>query len=139
MTLSRDDLQKIAQVKLEDANILFDHGRYSNSFYLFGYAAEIAIKASIARVFSSETIPDKKFVNDIYSHDLDKLIRLAGLDGQLKDERDESPAFHAYWSTVSDWSEETRYDIIDVFRATAMRNAMMDETHGVFRWLQHHW
>lgn len=139
MTLSRNDLRNIAQVKLDDAVLLFDHGRYSNSYYLFGYAAEIALKTRIATVFLPETIPDKKFVNDVYSHDLDKLVRLAGLDGLLKVEREQSPAFEAYWSTVSDWSEDKRYDIIDVFRATAMRNAMTDQEFGVFRWLQHHW
>ncbi|CAN7371272.1 HEPN domain-containing protein [Phyllobacterium sp. LjRoot231] len=139
MTLSRGDLQEIAQTKLDDAVLLFEHERFSNSYYLFGYAAEIALKACIARSFSPETIPDKRFVNEIYSHDLDRLMRLAKLNVVLEDERNLRPRFGTHWSAVSEWSEETRYDTIDVFRATDMRRAMLDQDDGVFQWLQKHW
>ena len=52
MTLQRTELQAIANAKLQDAELLFQNGRHSNAYYLFGYAAEIAIKSRISRLFS---------------------------------------------------------------------------------------
>ncbi|MES0196309.1 hypothetical protein [Mesorhizobium sp. M0011] len=118
---------------------MFQNERYSNAYYLFGYAAEIAIKSRISRLFQPDTIPDKKFVQDIYSHDLNRLVALAGLSVDLTESRTASPVFDSHWSAVSDWNEASRYDMIDVFEATAMRNAMVDEEQGIFRWLQDRW
>jgi hypothetical protein len=137
--LHRSDLQLLAQAKLDDAELLFQHQRFSNAYYLFGYAAEIAIKARISRIFMPETIPDRRLVNDVYSHDLGKLIGLAGLAVELDKRRKVSAVFEGHWSAVSTWSEQTRYDMIDAFTATALRNAMMDENEGVFGWLQNFW
>ena len=139
MMLARLELQKISQAKLDDAELLFQHNRYSNSYYLFGFAAEIAIKSRLARVFSSDSIPDKRFVNDIYVHDLNKLVSLAGLKQELDQARNDNPRFDAHWSAVSDWSPERRYAMIDVFTATVIRNAMIDEDQGVFKWLRDRW
>jgi len=137
--MDRATLQAIALAKLNDAELLFAHGRHSNSFYLFGYAVEIAIKARISLLFRPETIPDRKLVNAVYSHNLNELIGLAGLGDELKAERTGSAVFDGHWSTVSDWNESARYEVIGPFRATAMRNATMDEEAGVFKWLQERW
>lgn len=139
MNMHRLELQKIALSKLDDAELLFQSERYSNAYYLFGYAAEIALKARIAHRFTAETIPDKRFVQAVYSHDLDALVNLAGLRAELESARKTSPQFDSYWSTVSDWSEGARYDMIDVFNSTAMRDAMVDKKDGVFQWLQSFW
>ncbi|GLS28786.1 HEPN domain-containing protein [Neomesorhizobium albiziae] len=137
--MERAVLQALAKAKLRDAELLFQNERYSNAYYLFGYAVEIAIKSRISSVFRPDTIPDRKFVQDIYSHDLNKLIALAGLSAELTESRAASPVFDGHWSAVSDWNESSRYDMIDVFAATAMRNAMVDADQGIFRWLQERW
>jgi hypothetical protein len=137
--MERGFLQAVASAKMNDAELLFQNDRFSNAYYLFGYAAEIAIKSRISRLFRQDTIPDKKLVNDIYSHDLNKLIGLAGLTAELAASRAASPIFDGHWSTVSDWGEASRYDMIDVFEATAMRNAMVDADQGVFGWLRERW
>lgn len=137
--MHRDILQALAKTKLDDAELLFLNERFSNAYYLFGYAAELAIKSRISRLFRDDTLPDPKFVNAIYTHNLNQLVGIAGLVGDLKARREGSPLFDSHWSTVSDWNESSRYAMIDVFRATAMRNAMLDEGEGVFLWLQHRW
>jgi len=137
--MDRVTLQAIAQAKLDDAELLFQHGRFANAYYLFGYAAEIAIKARIASMFRADTIPDKKIVDRTYSHNLSELVKLAGLSMELDVARQNSPEFDSHWSTATGWIESSRYDMIDVFRATAMRNAMMDPNEGVFRWLRERW
>jgi hypothetical protein len=137
--LHRADLQAIALAKYKDAELLFANRRYSNSYYLFGYAVEIGLKARIARSFLPETIPDRRFVSDIFQHDLTKLVGLAGLSGELAEERKRSNVFDGHWATVSSWSEQSRYDMIDEFLATAMKVAMTDQSEGIFAWLQRHW
>lgn len=137
--LHQDDLKAIAEAKLEYAELLFENRRFSNSYYLFGYAAEIALKARIAGAFVSNSIPDKKLVNDIYSHDLEKLAGIAGLSIELGERRRSSAIFDGHWSTVTEWSEQARYSMIDVFQATAMRVAMIDSKDGVFGWLRERW
>ena len=99
--LHRADLQAIALAKYKDAELLFANRRYSNSYYLFGYAVEIGLKARIARSFLPETIPDRRFVSDIFQHDLTKLVGLAGLSGELAEERKRSNVFDGHWATVS--------------------------------------
>lgn len=61
--LKRSDLQSLAESKLRDAKILFEHERYSSAYYLAGYAVEIGIKACFARQITAETIPDKQAIN----------------------------------------------------------------------------
>ncbi|MHB1103287.1 MAG: hypothetical protein ACYC0C_11055 [Devosia sp.] len=137
--LGREHLRDLANAKVNDAVLLFEHGRYSNSYYLFGYGVELGLKSRIARVFAAETIPDRKFVNEIFSHDLAMLVGLSGLKPALDAETAKSDYFAAHWATVADWSVETRYEAIDEFRATAMRNAMLHAEFGVYKWLQSNW
>ena len=124
---------------MADAALLFDHGRYSNAYYLFGYGVELGLKASIARVFLAQTIPDKKLVQSIYVHDLGELLGLSGLRPALLERSKAEPEFTANWATVSGWSEESRYTMVDEFTSTAMQRAMLEPKSGVFPWLQANW
>lgn len=137
--MDRQGLQALAQSKFDDAVFLFENERYSNSYYLFGYAVELGLKARLSLSFLANTIPDRKFVNDIHTHELEKLVRLAGLDVVLREDRANFPRFDAYWSKAAEWSEQSRYVIIDQLSATRMYLAMTDQQDGVFSWLQKHW
>lgn len=139
MALSRDQLHALSKSKVSDAKLLFEHQRYSNSYYLFGYGVELGLKSRIARAFHQESIPDRKFVSDIHSHDLGDLVRLAGLKPTLDTSIKSSDRFAAHWATVADWSVEARYETIDEYRASAMYTAMLDAEVGVFQWLQSNW
>lgn len=97
----RGELQVNAQAKLDDAMILLRRGRYSNAYYLAGYAVEIGLKACIAAQISAETIPDKAFIRNIFNHQFRVLVGLAGLAGSLKDEEDKDQAFAANWALTS--------------------------------------
>ena len=136
--ISRDQLRLRAQEKIDDANLLFDHGRYSNAFYLYGYGVEFALKARIAKRFLQDAIPDRAVVRDVFVHDIEKLIRVADLIEELKAER-QSYGFGINWATVTTWSEESRYESVGVVRATAMRHAVTDAQEGVFQWLTRFW
>lgn len=138
MQLTRKELQALALVKSEDARLLFEHCRYWNSYYLYGYAIEITLKACISKQFSAEIIPDRKAVQQVFTHKIIDLISLAGLKVQLEKER-QNQAFDSHWKEIELWSEESRYVMIDPNRAYAMHEAVQDEVNGAFQWITKHW
>jgi hypothetical protein len=136
--LHRTTLQKLAISKVEDAHLLFEHRRFSNAYYLYGYGVELGLKACIALQMMVETIPDRAILTGFLDHQIGKLVGLAGLAEPLKQERRNSE-FDIRWSVVSEWSVESRYDMIDTVTATAMKDAIESPNYGVMRWLQQHW
>ena len=138
-TLSRIELRRLAQEKVNDANLLFDHGRYTNAYYLYGYGIEFALKACISRLFRNHSIPEKRLVNDTYIHELKKLVVTAKLADELEQQNFESQIFKGHWQIVSSWSEQVRYAKVGQQLADAMRVAVTDETNGVLKWLKMHW
>lgn len=125
-------------MRLEDAVLLLDHHRHASAYYLAGYAVELALKAAISKQFFEQVIPDRTFVNAIHTHNLAELAAFAGLRAALTQARRE-PAFAANWSVTIQWSETSRYEMIDVFRANELVSAIRDPTSGVMEWLKRHW
>jgi HEPN domain-containing protein len=82
--ITKADLEALADTRLDDAVHLFRATRYSAAYYLAGYAVELGIKACIASLFQANVIPEKSFVNAVYSHKLDELLGLAGIRGNSK-------------------------------------------------------
>jgi hypothetical protein len=137
--MRRADLKALSRTRLQDAALLLAGGRYAASYYLLGYSVECAIKARIAKQFKADSIPDRTLVNSIYQHDLEKLVRVAGLDADLMDRRRQNPEFDAKWTLVRDWRPEMRYSMHILRRdAQDMHDAVTDPTHGVLQWLHRH-
>jgi hypothetical protein len=86
----------------------------------------------------AETVPDKAILRGFLDHEIGKLIGLAGLSELLKVER-ENPEFDIRWSIASEWSVESRYDMVDAVAAGAMKDAIENPQYGVMRWLQQFW
>ena len=135
----RVDLQNNALAKLEDAIILLEAQRFSNAYYLAGYSIEIALKACISVQFSADTIPDKSFVNKIYDHDLQALVKLAGLSSELSKTEAADNEFAANWAVVAQWSESTRYDSVDPILAQVFMSSISEPKSGVFQWIRNFW
>ena len=126
-------------MRLKDAVLLLDHDRFSAAYYLSGYAVECGVKDVIALSFRAGVIPDKKFVNDIYSHKLAELIKVAGLKLDLERISSGSNDFAANWAIVSGWTEQTRYEIVDPFKAKEMVEAVSNLETGVLQGLRSYW
>ena len=137
--IAKKDLQTLAETRRGDAQLLFQAGRYSAAYYLAGYAVELGIKACIAGLFQADMIPDKSFVQAVYSHKLDELVGLAGIKRQLQDDTRNDPILSAAWGIASKWNETSRYEMWDQFAAGSMLEAVGDENHGVLQWLKKHW
>lgn len=138
--MNRADLQLLAETRLEDAEVLLSGERWAAAYYLLGYAVECGLKACAARQFRQDEVPDKKVVNDFYTHALDKLLAVSGIKAALEDRARNEPAFEVNWSTVRDWDETSRYDhLTSDTKARDMRLAVADPTNGVLPWLRTQW
>lgn len=135
----REDLRALAQAKLDDATLLLRNERWSNAYYLAGYAVELGLKACIAVQFVSDVIPDRQLVNDIYKHDLESLVGTAGLSAQLEENLSRDKDFATNWAIAVQWNEGSRYQSIDETSAQLLVNAIGDPTSGVLQWIKVYW
>lgn len=124
---------------MREAQALLKAREYSGAYYLAGYAVECAFKACIAKQFKRYEFPDKKRVNDSYTHDLKKLADLGGLDGAILDHAGSDDSFRRNWNLVTEWSEKSRYETSDRARARDLINAIMEADSGVMPWVRQRW
>jgi hypothetical protein len=141
MANERALFQQLAELRLNEAKLLAQHNNPSGAYYLAGYAIECALKAIIAGQFRANEIPDKGLVNDVYSHELPKLLRLAGLEAQLKAAYLADSDLERRWSIIKNWNEQARYRTWGEEQATAMIDAINGDgqTEGLFQWLTARW
>jgi hypothetical protein len=139
--VKRAGFQKLAEMRLEDAKILLDQGKWPAAYYLAGYSVECALKACIIAFLNrSDEWPEPGFSNRCYTHSLDALVGLA----RLLDEREalgkNDAIFANNWVIVKDWTEEARYRF-DTAESDAKRlyDAIAEADHGVLAWLKKHW
>ena len=138
--MNRNDLQKLARLRVSEAKTLLDNNQFPGAYYLLGYSIECALKACIAKQIRRHDFPDLALIRDSYSHNLEKLLQLSGFGQQFRHEWQTNPALELNWSIVKDWSVESRYDPIaseqfarDLFQAVNTR------TNGVLPWLRARW
>lgn len=136
--IHRRDFKILAEIRAEEARLLVAKGKQQGAYYLAGYAVECALKACIAKKTKRFEFPPKKsYVEKIYNHNLDALVNAAGLDTQLKRDIDANPAFAANWTTVKDWSTESRYKVSGL-NGKDMYNAVVG-SDGVLPWIKLRW
>jgi len=138
--MSRADLQHLTKLRILEAKTLLLAGCHEGSYYLLGYAVECAFKARIARQMRRFDIPDRKLVNDIYTHDLNKLLSVSGLEPEHRKLSKSNPAFELNWTIVKDWSEQSRYaSIISEVKVKDFHSAALSRKNGILPWLKKWW
>jgi len=138
--MNRESLQAISRVRKQEAAALLGAGMYPGAYYLVGYAVECALKACIAKQTNKHDFPNKKTATDAWSHDLQKLVQLAGVQQDLERDITGNPALRLNWAIVKDWSESIRYDL-SVTRAQArdLYNACTTRRNGLLPWIRERW
>lgn len=138
--MNRTDFQSLARIRLREAKILYDSGRYEGAYYLFGQAIECAFKACVAKQTKRYDFPDKDRTNSAYTHDLTKLLNLSSLAQKHREESAKNNIFALNWALVKDWNVESRY-FVEMNRAKArdFRSAVVSRKNGIFPWIQRQW
>lgn len=138
--MNRKDFQNLAALRVRDAKVLLDSGRFEGAYYLLGYAIECALKACIAKQTRRYTFPEKEFAHKVWTHNLNDLVKLAGLETERIHEGKTNPAFETNWAIVKDWTEKARYEhIVKSSKARDFYSAVVNRKSGVLTWLKKHW
>ncbi len=120
--------------------MLLESGLYHGAYYLGGYAVECAIKACICKQARRYDFPDKDFAKDVFSHDLEKLMGLAGLKRELEQQKTSSKDFGVKWALVANWNESTRYETaVSKILARDFYAACTARQSGVLPWIRKRW
>ncbi len=137
--MNRNDFKAIARLRQREAKALLSSRNHSGAYYLAGYVVECGLKACIAKKTRRFDFPDKKLVNDSYTHDLALLIKHAGLKPMFDAAKAADSYLEVNWRVVQDWSEQSRYERQNRSEAEDLYNAISDPTHGVLQWLERYW
>lgn len=130
----------MADLRVDDAKMLLEGGRFPAAYYLLGYAVECALKACVAKQIKEHDFPDKQLVLDSYTHNLEQLIRISGIKSQFDSRMKVDKPFEVSWTTVKDWTEAARYDDnVPEVKARDLLNAVTNATSGVLTWLKTVW
>lgn len=138
--LNRDDLQRLADIRIAEARTLLDSGHYSGAYYLTGYAVECALKACIARQVREFDFPDRNLAIRSYSHKLQDLLKTALLDTALEHEGKSNPPLLSNWLVVQSWNVESRYKPdVSQDECRGLYTAVTDSANGILLWVKLHW
>ncbi len=142
--MDRKKLQGLAKTRLQDAKALIGRKRWSGAYYLCGYVVECALKACLLRHLgeSGAVFGDQQYLKklaDCWTHDLVKLVSLAGLEADFGAARGANPALDVFWSTAKEWKETARYEEKTEREARALYEAVSHNPDGVFRWIRSRW
>ena len=138
--MNRADLQRLSRLREQEAQVLLDNGCFAGAYYLLGYAIECALKACIAKQIRRYDFPDRKLVNDSYTHDLEKLLNISGMKNAMQSETQVNPNLAVNWAIVKDWSEQSRYsNNISEIMARNFFSAITEKSSGVLSWLRKRW
>lgn len=140
MAMNRDSLQRISSQRRKEAAALLKARLFPGAYYLAGYAVECALKACIAKQTLRYDFPNKRMAAASWTHDLEELVKLAGLGPDLAKDVTSSPALALNWTIVKDWSEAVRYDV-SITRAQArdLYSACTARRTGILPWIRQRW
>jgi hypothetical protein len=134
------ELKSLVAIRRSESLVLLKSRKYHGSYYLSGHMLEVAIKACIVKKINGQTMPDKKFVEKFYTHNLEELLKLAGLFQQLTADCKSNPTFASNWSVVKDWNVDIRYNpVISARLAKDMYSACVSRSHGILPWVRAKW
>jgi HEPN domain-containing protein len=140
--LNRADFQDLADLRIAEAECLFQNGMFDGAYYLAGYAVEAGLKACIAKLTNQYDFPSRNTQRDYYTHDLEILLKTAELDTILGIDRKANALLKANWQSVVLWKEDSRYET----RGSKSRadtddfiQAITDVTNGVLPWIKKRW
>ena len=137
--MRRHDFQELTRVRLREARALLGAGCSDGSYYLAGLSVECALKACISRKSRRYDFPDLEAVKAAWVHNLESLVKAAGLWVALETEQKARPIFSRNWALVKDWRVESRYQRRSRVEAAALYAAITSRREGVIPWIRRHW
>ncbi len=128
------DFEKLIDRRVAEAKLLLGSGEWDGAYYLIGYAVEYALKVVIIKnMITADCFPDKPLTEIYFGHNLERLKKAAGLETEMKNDENIEPI----WSTVANWSEQTRYLL---GKSEAVAQELFDNVvFKVLPWIRARW
>jgi hypothetical protein len=140
MRVNRRKLQELAKLRRRESAALLKARQFAGSYYLLGYAVECALKACIAKQTQKHDFPDRVIAQKAHVHDLEQLLRLAGLEPTLKEDMSGNRTLELNWAIVKDWKETCRYNsAISAAEARDFYSACTSRSNGILAWVMTKW
>jgi hypothetical protein len=136
--MNRYDFQKISHMREEEASVLLTAGHFEGANYLMGYAVECALKACFAKQVKEFDFPGKDSTK-LYTHNLETLLKFAGLEQELAAASVLNPSFAKNWILVKDWKEDVRYSFGLSGKAAQDYRTACIGPNGVLNWIRQRW
>ena len=138
--MNRVEFQRLADLRVADAESLIYASRWEAAYHLLGYGIECAFKACIAKRFLQHDVPARKLIDSFYTHRLEQLLVTSQLQDQLNERRQSDPGFRDNWGFVTEWNESARYETsVEESQARDMLRAVTDAESGILTWLKDMW
>jgi HEPN domain-containing protein len=137
--MNRGLFQKAAKLRVSEARVLLDANQYEGAYYLIGYAIECALKACVAKQVRRYDFPDKKIANEAFTHDLEKLVKVAGLLLEFEKDKNANSSLGLNWAIVKDWSESARYEIGITYPQARDLYMACTGKDGILPWIRKKW
>lgn len=139
--MNRTELKFLAKERILEAEILLKRKKWSGAYYLAGYAVECGLKACVlVHIHKTGIIfEDKKFATNCWTHNLEELVKLSGLDREQGLAVSSNPALRNNWLIVYDWNEIARCKRWTESQARDLLEAVSNPTNGVFAWIKAYW
>ncbi|MBI2909725.1 MAG: DNA-binding protein [Chloroflexi bacterium] len=137
--MNRQQFKDVARLRVVEARVLLDAGQWAGAYYLIGYAVECGLKACVAKQVKQYDFPDRKVAAEAFTHDLEKLMRVAGSAPEFDGDRKANQALDLSWGIVKDWSEAVRYEVgITAAQAWGLYSACTGKD-GILPWVKRKW
>lgn len=138
--MNKSELEKLVEIRVQEADILLKSKCFQGAYYLIGYALECAFKACISKQVKVFDFPDKRLANASHTHKLSELVGVAGLKQKLNEQEIQDENFKLNWAVAKDWSEISRYEcIVEENKAKDLYKAITDNETGILAWLKKYW
>lgn len=129
-------LRGLAEERIAEARILLKANKVSGAAYIVGYGVELHLKAIIAERSYAGFWPPVEMASDLHHHNLEILLRQAGLTDALRRAGKDNTELEVNWATARRWSPSFRYQRLRAVVAEDMVDAVAHERHGVAQWLR---
>ena len=141
---TRAEWQLLAEDRILDAqaHLAPGVGRWSAAYYLIGYAVECGLKSCVlAHVGAHPEViyEDRRFSQDAWTHDIERLVAVAGLKADRDNDAAANPALDTNWQRTKDWSEQSRYLQKTPAEAQRLFDAVTHPNDGVMQWIRLRW
>jgi hypothetical protein len=141
--VNRAHWQNLAEERVLDADVLLQAGRWAGAFHLIGYAVESGLKSCVLAYMENSNADvifrERKFSDNCWTHNIEELVRLAGLRSALDLDMAANRQLGINWIYATQWKEISRYQTATEFNARRLYQAVADAADGVLPWIRTRW